>query len=258
MLAVDDAGTGRRVRVADGRPRMTRLCVPLRGEGGTLTGDELRALVTADLVRRVLEELHERQVMLAVAGSDIDRVALRRQINPLWVQEPAGIANSLTDAPSALGGTVDLLVVPPGNEPARSDGAPWLRVGKVTGRPDYGGDRDATAERMVLLDKHYQQPARLGDAELTQADEVLGRWRALVAAWASQPSAPMPDEPVQRAYAACDDDLDLPGVLAQLHQLEGDAACPAGAKFETFAHLDRVLALDLAAGLGSAPPISRG
>jgi cysteinyl-tRNA synthetase len=46
------------------------------------------------------------------------------------------------------------------------------------------------------------------------------------------------------------DDLDVPGALAALDRLAGDDALPPGARFEAFAHLDRLLGLDLASEVG--------
>ena len=58
---------------------------------------------------------------------------------------------------------------------------------------------------------------------------------------------------IESARAALDDNLDVPAVLALLHQLIENPAVPPGAKFETFVFLDQVLALDLARDLGQPP-----
>ena len=53
--------------------------------------------------------------------------------------------------------------------------------------------------------------------------------------------------------AAFDDDLDTPAALRVLRSLEKDSEIPPGAKFETFAHADRLLGLDLARDIGREP-----
>ena len=53
--------------------------------------------------------------------------------------------------------------------------------------------------------------------------------------------------------AAFDDDLDTPAALRVLRNLEKDGEIPPGAKFETFAHADHLLGLDLARDIGREP-----
>jgi cysteinyl-tRNA synthetase len=78
----------------------------------------------------------------------------------------------------------------------------------------------------------------------------LRRWRTKVAEWAESPSTAMRADYVQRLRDAFDDDLDTPTVLVVLSELEKDGEVPAGAKFETFAWIDRVLGLDLVRDVG--------
>jgi cysteinyl-tRNA synthetase len=57
---------------------------------------------------------------------------------------------------------------------------------------------------------------------------------------------------------AFDDDLDTPAALRVLRALEKDDDIPPGSKFETFAHADRWLGLDVARDIGrppAAPPL---
>jgi cysteinyl-tRNA synthetase len=53
--------------------------------------------------------------------------------------------------------------------------------------------------------------------------------------------------------AAFDDDLDTPAALRVLRNLEKDGEIPPGSKFETFAHADHLLGLDLARDIGREP-----
>jgi cysteinyl-tRNA synthetase len=50
--------------------------------------------------------------------------------------------------------------------------------------------------------------------------------------------------------AAFDDDLDTPAALRSLRQLDEDQDVPPGSKFESFAHADQLLGLDLARDVG--------
>lgn len=109
---------------------------------------------------------------------------------------------------------------------------------------------DPLAVRLAFLEHHYRSPLSLTWDALRAADATLRRWRARVAEWSESPSAPMAAEHVRRAMAALDDDLGTPAALRVLHELEADDSVPAGAKFESFLHLDHVLALDLPAEIG--------
>jgi cysteinyl-tRNA synthetase len=66
---------------------------------------------------------------------------------------------------------------------------------------------------------------------------------------------------VSQFTAAFDDDLDTPAAIRVLRALEKDGDIPPGSKFETFAHADRLLGLDLARDIGrppAAPPLPGG
>jgi hypothetical protein len=85
---------------------------------------------------------------------------------------------------------------------------------------------------------------------LADATESLGRWRRGVAEWASQPSRPIPPETAGRIRDAFDEDLNTVAALDLLHDVESGHGMPAGAKFETFVFVDRVLGLELAREIG--------
>ena len=71
-----------------------------------------------------------------------------------------------------------------------------------------------------------------------------------MAAWAREPSRPIPAETVRRLADAFDDDLNTVAALELLVSVESDRAIPPGAKFETFAFTDRVLGLELVREIG--------
>jgi cysteinyl-tRNA synthetase len=112
---------------------------------------------------------------------------------------------------------------------------------------------DPLAIRLFYLTGRYRQQMNLTWDALAGADRRLSRWRARVAEWAESPSAAMPPAYVDRLRAAFDDDLDTPTALVVLADLEKDASVAPGAKFETFAWVDRILGLDLARDVGKAP-----
>jgi cysteinyl-tRNA synthetase len=112
---------------------------------------------------------------------------------------------------------------------------------------------DPLALRFAFLDHRYRQQLNLTWAVLEAADRTLHRWRERVAEWARSPSKPMCAEYVSDFAAAFDDDLDTPAALRVLRSLEKDTEIPPGAKFETFAHADHLLGLDLARDIGREP-----
>jgi cysteinyl-tRNA synthetase len=112
---------------------------------------------------------------------------------------------------------------------------------------------DPLALRFAFLDHRYRQQLNLTWAVLEAADRTLRRWRGRVAEWARSPSKPISAEYVRDFAAAFDDDLDTPAALRVLRSLEKDSEIAPGAKFETFAHADHLLGLDLARDIGREP-----
>ncbi|POX47655.1 hypothetical protein C3489_29270 [Streptomyces sp. Ru71] len=128
------------------------------------------------------------------------------------------------------------------------DRAGGLRV------PGLPAGADPAAVRLALLSAPRTAPVRLDPQTLAVAHGTLTRWRRAVAGWACRPSRPVPDEVRTALRTAWEDDLDMPAVLDVLRRVE-DAGpeLPEGARFETYVYADRLLALDLARDLGSAP-----
>jgi hypothetical protein len=108
---------------------------------------------------------------------------------------------------------------------------------------------DPLALRLVLLDAHHPHPVEVDADTMRSADETVTRWRSAVATWARSPGAPMAQPSVRRIVAALDD-LATSAALQALRELEADPAVAPGAKFETFAYVDRLLGLDLARNIG--------
>ncbi len=120
---------------------------------------------------------------------------------------------------------------------------------------------DPLALRLAFLEQRYRQQMNLTWDSLASADRTVRRWRDRVAEWARSPSKAMCAQYVSEFTAAFDDDLDTPAAVRVLRALEKDSEIPPGSKFETFAHADRLLGLDLARDIGrppAAPPLPGG
>jgi cysteinyl-tRNA synthetase len=103
---------------------------------------------------------------------------------------------------------------------------------------------DPLALRLKLLELPSGQTA-IGDG----GEAALLRWRAAVAQWAKSPGAPLSQSHAESALTALAD-FDTARAIDVLRDVEADNQVAAGAKFETFAFLDRLFGLDLARDLG--------
>jgi hypothetical protein len=207
--------------VDDVRPAVTRV---LR----IGAGDGVRVAIVADLLRR-LAERERWQTAVFGTSSLTDRQLLYLNVHPFHEPGPE-VQLSVRDAAAPAGPGRNVVV-------AALEAYPPV--------PDY---LDPLAPRLALLHVHYREPAAVDGATIRELGADLERWRGLVAAWAEHPSAPMAGhEPI---IERLQDDLDTPGALAALDRLAADDSVPPGARFEAFAHLDRLLGLDLASEVG--------
>ncbi|MCQ9163944.1 hypothetical protein [Arthrobacter sp. STN4] len=220
--------------------------------------DALRLLLVADVFRRLVEDLQGGLVLLAVLENAAVPSTTTREdaAKALWIRPPLARTCSPTEVAALLGAPPNIVLVPavPSNSTA---GAPdpgyTLRVAAVipphggTGLPPSGLPAvfDPLALRLALLRFPYPSPAVLTTARLHRAEETLQRWRLKVADWEDMPPAPMHQHSVDAMSAALVAGLDTVTVLKLLHRMEVDLHLASGSKFATFAHLDRVLALDL-------------
>jgi cysteinyl-tRNA synthetase len=120
---------------------------------------------------------------------------------------------------------------------------------------------DPLALRLAFLEHRFRQQMNLTWDTLEAADKTLRRWRERVAQWANSPSVPASAKYAEAAVTAFENDLDTPTALRELRAVERDPDVPAGAKFETFAYLDRLFGLDLARDVGkpaAAPELPDG
>lgn len=140
-------------------------------------------------------------------------------------------------------------------EPLRFDGAALAGAAENAVCLDdvAGRGLDPLALRLAFLEHSYTEALELSWDTLGAADRTLRRWRGLVAEWAQSPSKPVVAPAAAQVAAAFDDNLDTPAALAALLALEQDGQVAPGAKFETFAQADQLLALDLARDIGRGP-----
>ncbi|MFF3732057.1 hypothetical protein ACFYXM_17440 [Streptomyces sp. NPDC002476] len=214
--------------------------------------------------------------------------ALDRVMDVLGIHPPVVVGARHPDA--ALGGPADVHVTARGEGPADATSGVRIEVGPVTtvpsgedtppdgprspdgpapagaeaaapttpddptvpgtataGAPDAA---DPLALRLLLLGFPYASPVTVTGEALATARHTLSEWRRQVAGWAREPSAPIPAELLRRSHEALVDDLGVHAVLDLLADAAARGDVRSGAKFETFAHLDRVLGLDLARDIG--------
>jgi hypothetical protein len=261
VLRLLDARTGSHAEVKLARPGVLRVCAHIRRappEAGLTT---LRVLLAADLLARVAE-LGGLQVLTALATDDLatgPASALERDADALGIHPPTAHTTS-RDAPSSLGGPIDVHLVTRDALDPRLDGLAAVidtaYPGWAGGRAGAAGEglpadpgRDPLAVRLALMSFPISLAARVTGEALDRAGETLGSWRRQVAVWAESPSRPIP-APIAEAARAAFSDLDTAAALALLRGLAPDASVPTGAKFEAFVYADRILGLDLAREVG--------
>ncbi|MFB7088343.1 hypothetical protein [Streptomyces sp. NPDC056296] len=236
MLRIIDARTSEPAPAAPARRGPTRVeaHAPVRDTTG------LRVLLVADLLVRALE-LDGTPTWALLAGAN-EWAGLRADAAALGIRPfEDGAAGTGPGAGQAVHVVREGTVAPDGTTVAV---APVDAAGQAaTVHPD--------ALRLALLEWHHHARVELDEAVLDDARDTLARWRRAVAAWARQPSRPVPGEVRDQLRAAWEGDLDAPAVLRVLRRVETDADLPDGARFETYAYADRFLGLHLARDIGA-------
>ena len=261
-LTLADSGSERRFTPQRLTGGWLRVSVRGLASGPHSGHTNLRVLLVADVLHRVVKDLHAGHVQLAVvrpstATETDDRLRLALAFTPemFGIRPSLGVGDCLDPAAELLGQGCDVIVEATTDAQVstphfgQADAPLALRIGEVT-EPVPAQEREPLATRLALLRHPRGEPVSLEPATLDQAEQTLREWRRSVAAWAEHPSAPMHPATVESARAALDDNLDVRTVLDLLHQLIENPAVPPGAKFETFVFLDQVLALDLARNVG--------
>jgi len=233
----------------------------LPGQRPVHIGD-LRVLVVADLIRRDAEHRHNLACLLTIwtpdaassgaYGDGLHADAAALNLSPAEQTDPEPGPADPVGSGEVIVGTCRVRagqVLFDGREIETTDDPVRL--------PDLAEHGlDPLALRLAFLRSRYREPVNLTWDVLSQTDQTIRQWRERVAEWAESPSKPMRPDVTARISAALDDDLDTPAALRALAGLERDPAVPAGSKFETFAHADQLLALDLSRDIGR-PPSSR-
>lgn len=239
VLRIIDDRTGEQVDAAPARRGLTRVEVHAPGSDTT----NLRVLLVADLLVRALE-LGGTPVWALLSGG--------RQQAQLRASAAALGVRPFEDSPDVSAGPVGAQVIHVAAEAGPAgDGARIVVAPAHHENPGTPDDTDPAVLRLALLARHHSAPARLEAAALDEARATLTRWRGAVARWARRPSRPMPDEVRGRLRDAWEDDLDVPRVLDVLYHVETEPELPDGARFETYAYIDRLLGLELTRDLGS-------
>jgi cysteinyl-tRNA synthetase len=109
---------------------------------------------------------------------------------------------------------------------------------------------EPTTLRFALAKVPYAWPLDVTDSLLEHSEQIMERWRDHVDEWSHHPGRPIPSAWRTRMTAALDDDLDAARLVATMQVLATTEVVEPGAKFEAFAYLDRVLAVDLMRNLG--------
>jgi hypothetical protein len=234
--------------------------VPRSAEESDVTG--LRVLLVSDLLSRVAElrNLQALTVLVSRGQNAGTLEALERTADTLGIHPPAARADP-GDAPSALGGPVDVHLDSDGVSPDDRRSGIVTRIGAahlsqpgdhgaaVAGEVLSGLDYGPAAVRLALMSFSYHQPADLSEGVLAGARETVRQWRRQVAEWAERPSRPVPGH-IAEAVQAAFGDLDTVSLIALLRGVAADDEVPAGARFEAFLYADRALGLDLPSEIG--------
>ncbi|MFJ8493265.1 hypothetical protein ACIRBZ_33715 [Streptomyces sp. NPDC094038] len=243
MLRILDAKSGETVPAVSARRALTR--VEAHASGYDLTA--LRVLLTTDLLLRALE-LGGTPV-LPLLTADHHQAELHAAATTLGIRP----FEDGRDLAAGLGEAQVVHVTAAGTPPAARGGV-TVAVAPADG-PDagvLGTLDDPAALRLALLDAPRGAAVHLGAGALDEAGRRLGRLRRSVAHWARSPSRPVPEKVRGRLRDAWEDDLDVPGVLGVLRWMQNQPEIPDGARFETCAYADRLLALELTRDLGRA------
>ncbi|MFD3941390.1 hypothetical protein [Streptomyces sp. NPDC058579] len=262
MLRIVDTRTGHLVEIPSVSRHLLSICVHLPASDAGIGIVDLRVLLVGDVLARAAE-LHGLQARTFLATPDLPQAqveALERVMSAHGIHPPTTVGAHHPNG--TLCAAADVHIHAYGTEAQDAVGGVRVDVGQVGPASGESGLADGThplsapegtdplAVRMLMLAHPYRAPIVLADAVLEDARRTLANWRQLVADWAQEPSRPVPADVLRHAHAVLADDLDVPAVLDTLVDVTTRADVPAGAKFETFAFLDRVLGLDLAREVG--------
>jgi len=250
MLRLWDARTGSYAVLASPSVPL-RVCVhgPVGRPWSGLA--DLRVLLVADVLTRIVE-LQGVETITVMAADSAPPAGLGKDLSALDIHPPAALA-SYREARATLGGSAHVHVARHAAGSGHGGDGVLLGVGPVqelTQQAASANLGDLLALRLALLSCPYREPVTLTPAAQADAAESASRWRRRVAEWAAEPSGPIPAEAASVIRDAFDDDLDTVAALDLLRSTESRQDIPAGAKFETFLFIDRVMGLELPRDIG--------
>lgn len=249
VLIGGDASNGAKIHIAVAGGDMIGVGFLIPPTAGPLTC--ARVLVVGDVLRRVVEDIHSAQVLAAVItnnASDGEQVWR----SELMVRPVVGVFTTEAEAEAGLGKSLDLTITVAGPEDAPAPSAPAVEVAPVRTAVPLSGTEPATT-RFALAAVNHEHQLTMTASLLERSQVVLDRWRGRVAQWSRQPSRPIPPAWRSAVIAAFDHGLDVARVVALMTELENREDLESGAKFEAFAYVDRVLAVDLVRDLSRLP-----
>jgi hypothetical protein len=246
MLRVRDPVSGAITSLGAIAGEIVRVGFVLASDADELTCT--RVLVIGDLLCRILEDLHSTQVLTAVIADDRTKVD-RLLRSGLMVRPVCDVFCDQPGAETGLSKPLDLLVTGGGRDHETALRRPTLAVAPARCvAQDWPAE--PTTLRFALAKVPYAWPLDVTDSLLERCERVVESWRDRVAQWSRHASCPIPSNWRGAAIAALDDDLDVARLVAMMHELDRTGVVEPGAKFEAFAYLDRVLAVDLMRNLG--------
>jgi hypothetical protein len=228
-LWLRNARTGRRERLPIGGSRLLRIHVAAPASD---LDTVLRPLLVADLIRR-FAELQGAQAVVTAPSPVPDAAAFN--------VHPPQIAPAPAPADVLVG---DLAA-----------GALSVAPGPLTGSLTAA---HPLAARLLLLSAPHAVSVAVDPVGAAIAAERLARWRGWVRRDAAAPSAALPAGYAATALERATDELDTASIVALLNEIGTDGSIARGARFEFFMWADRLLGLDLAAGLWNLPPAQPG
>jgi hypothetical protein len=239
-----DIRRGQVTDVETARARLLRLSVAAPPAGQQASLSDLRTFVVGDLIRRNAE----RRKLVIQAGQEPGGAADGAALGLRPAEEPRldGRIDVQVGGPDPADRARLWTAPAPVRFSASEDGA--IHLADLTAR-----GLDPLTLRLAFLEQPYRDELDLTWPVLTGADQALRAMRRQVADWATHPSFPISAPHAAEVTAAFDSDLFTPGALVTLRALAASPQVPPGAKFETFAHLDSLLGLDLAAEIGRLP-----
>lgn len=246
MLTIRDPFSDAETQMAVASGDILRVGFVVPGDTGPFTC--ARVLVVGDLLRRVVEDVYSAQVLAAIVSDDSWVIEQDWQ-SALSVRPLVGGFSTADEAQNALGEPLDLVVTVANGQDHRAPRPPTMAVAPARAAVPYPGAEPTTA-RFALINVNHRYRLNVTSDGLKHSHTALGCWRDRVARWSQHPGRPIPPAWRDRVVAALNHDLNVARVTSMMSELEGAECVEPGAKFEAFTYVDRILAIDLARGLG--------